>query len=101
MTPILTSGLAPADVRAALFRALADEPQVRIVDGISHVDGRPAIALRMGYAQEMLFDQQTGQYVGTQGRGTDFPVIPQVGADQPSTTTIVRTAVVDAAPGQD
>ena len=98
VTPILTSGLAPADIRAALFRALADEPQVRIVDGITHVDGRAAIALHMGYAQELLFDRATGQYIGNQSRGTDFPILPQVGPEDPSSTTIVRTDVVDKAP---
>jgi RNA polymerase sigma-70 factor (ECF subfamily) len=102
VTPVLTSGLAPADIRAALFRALANEPQVRIVDGVTHVDGKAAIALRMGYALEMLFDQDTGQYIGNQYRGTDFPTIPGViGPDDPTSITTVRTDVVDAAPGQD
>lgn len=101
VTPVLTSGLAPADLRAALFRALAKEPQVQIVDGLTHVDGRPAVALRMGYAQEMLFDRATGQYIGNQSRSTDFPVIPGVDADDPTSITLVRTDVVDDAPGQD
>jgi hypothetical protein len=94
--------LAPADIRAGLFRALAKEPQVRIVDGVTHVDGKAAIALRMGYALEMLFDQDTGQYIGNQYRGTDFPTIPGVvGPDDPTSITTVRTDVVDSAPGRD
>jgi hypothetical protein len=102
VTPVLTSGLAPADIRAALFRALADEPQVRIVGGVTHVDGKAAIALRMGYAQELLFDQTTGQYIGHQGRSTDFPTIPGVvGPEDPTSVTLVRTDVVDTAPGHD
>jgi len=101
VTPVLTSGLAPADVRAAVFRALAKEPQVRIVGGVTRVDGKAVVALRMGYAQELLFDQETGQYVGHQSRNPGFPVIPGVGADDPTSITTVTTDVVDAAPGQD
>ncbi len=98
VTPVLTSGLAPADIRAALFRALAKEPQVRIVDGATHVDGRPVITLRMGNVHEMLFDRSTGQYVGNQWRSTNFPVVPGVDADDPTWITVVRTDVVDSAP---
>jgi len=101
VTPVLTSGLAPADIRAALFRALAKEPQVRIVGGVTQVDGKTAIALRMGYAQELLFDQKTGQYIGHQSRDADFPAIPGVGPDDPTSITTVTTDVVDAAPGRD
>ncbi|KQV75256.1 hypothetical protein ASC61_09715 [Aeromicrobium sp. Root344] len=101
VTPVLTSGFAPADIRAALFRALAKEPQVRIVGGVTHVDGKAAIALRMGYAQELLFDQETGQYIGHQSRNPGFPVIPGVAADDPTSITTVTIDVVDAAPGQD
>ena len=101
VTPILTSGLAPADIRAALFRALAKEPQVRIVDGVTHVDGKAAIALRMGYAQEMLFDRETGQYIGNQSRNPGVPVIPGVGADDPTSITTVTLDVVDSAPKPD
>jgi hypothetical protein len=101
VTPVLTSGLAPADIRAALFRALAKEPQVRIVDGVTHVQGRAAIALRMGYAQELLFDQKTGQYIGHQSRNPGFPVIPGVAADDPTSVTTVTTDVVDSAPRRD
>ena len=102
VSPVLTSGLAPADIRAALFRALAKEPQVRIVDGITHVNGKDAIALRMGYALEMLFDRDTGQYIGNQYRGTDFPIIPGVvGPDDPTSVTTVTLDVVDSAPKPD
>ena len=98
VTPLLTSGLAPADIRAAVFRALAKEPQVRIVDGATHVDGRPVITLRIGQAHELLFDRSTGQYVGNQSRDTYFPVIPGVDADDPTSITLVTTDVVDQAP---
>lgn len=101
VSPVLTSGLAPADIRAALFLALAKEPQVRIVDGATHADGRPVITVRIGYDHEMLFDRSTGQYVGNQWRSTDFPVIPGVDTDDPTSITLVRTDVVDDAPGQD
>ena len=101
VTPVLTSGLAPADIRAALFRALAKEAQVRIVGGIRHVDGKAAVALRMGYAQELLFDRETGQYIGNQSRNPGFPVIPGVDADDPTSVTTVTLDVVDSAPGQD
>lgn len=101
VTPVLTSGLAPADIRAALFRALSTEPQVRIVGGVTHVDGKAAIALRMGYAQELLFDQKTGQYIGNQSRNPGFPVIPGVDADDPTSVTTFHVDVVDSAPKPD
>ena len=99
---MLTSGVAPADIRAALFRALAKEPQVRIVDGVTHVDGKAAIALRMGYAQELLFDQKTGQYIGNQSRN---PGIPGHSRRRTPTTRPrsppSRLDVVDSAPKPD
>lgn len=101
VTPVLTSGLAPADIRAALFRALAKEPQVQIVDGATHADGRPVITVRIGYDHELLFDKVTGQYVGNQSRSEGFPVVPGVDADDPTSVTLVRTDVVDRAPEVD
>lgn len=98
--PVLTSGVAPADIRAAIFEALANEPQVRIVGGVSHVDGQLAVGIRMGPNQQMLFSQRTGQYLGTRGKESDpMPGLP-VGP-YPTNITTFHVDVVDRAPGQD
>ncbi len=54
-----------------------------------------------GYAQELLFDQKTGQYIGDQSRNPDFPIIPGVAAGDPTSVTTVTTDVVDSAPKPD
>ncbi|VXB55200.1 hypothetical protein [Aeromicrobium sp. 9AM] len=101
--PVLTSGVAPADIRAALFRALAKEPKVRIADDAPVIDGRRTFALHLGYT-ELLFDRATGQYVGRQSipdPSDDEPRVPGLGANDPVSVTTFHVDVVDAAPGQD
>lgn len=101
--PVLTSGVAPADIRAALFRALAKEPKVRIADEAPVIDGRRTFALHIGYT-ELLFDRATAQYVGRQSipdPADDEPRVPGLGAQEPVTITTFHVDVVDSAPGQD
>ena len=101
--PVLTSGVAPADIRAALFRALAKEPKVRIAHNAPVIDGRQTFALHIGYT-ELLFDRDTAQYVGRQSipdPADDEPAVPGLGADEPVWVTTFHVDVVDSAPGQD
>jgi hypothetical protein len=58
----------PPEVKAAMFRYLADEPGMTLNPDAVNLDGRPAIGLgriEEGYlSQELLFDKQTYALVG-------------------------------------
>ncbi|KRC65994.1 hypothetical protein ASE12_15255 [Aeromicrobium sp. Root236] len=101
--PVLTSGVAPADIRAALFRALAKEPKVRISDDAPVLDGRQTFALHIGYS-DLLFDKETAQYAGRQeipDPADGEPRVPGLGPHEPQSVTTFHVDVVDTAPGQD
>jgi hypothetical protein len=101
--PVLKSGVAPADIRAAIFRALAREPQVKIATGVPPIDGQPAVGIRMGRTEQLLFSKSTGQYVGTRSDPPDedsepMPGLP--GGPYPTSIETFHVDVVDSAPGQ-
>ncbi|MEU0555313.1 hypothetical protein [Dactylosporangium sp. NPDC006015] len=58
----------PPNVQAAIFRHLAQAPGMTINPDAVNIDGRPAVGLGRiveGYlSQELLFDQQTYQFIG-------------------------------------
>ncbi|TDV53952.1 CU044_5270 family protein [Actinophytocola oryzae] len=64
----LRSGLVPSDLRAALYRALALVPGIRITDDLANLDGREGVAFG-GKGTEIIIDPATGQYIGF--RSTD------------------------------
>jgi hypothetical protein len=65
---VLRSGLVPADLRAALYRAAAWIPGVRLVDRTANLDGRPGVAVGRGNPggarDEIIFDREAGQFIG-------------------------------------
>ncbi|MCW2767251.1 MAG: hypothetical protein JWO11_3210 [Nocardioides sp.] len=98
---VLRSGIAPADIRAALFEALAATPGMDVVDGVANLDGRRGVAI--GYRDsnwQMVFDRATGLYIGERATSPDFPDVPGLDEDKTTWLTSVRTDVVDEAPGQ-
>ncbi|MDX6276074.1 MAG: hypothetical protein QOJ72_202 [Nocardioidaceae bacterium] len=101
--PVLTSGVAPADVRAAIFRALAKEPQVKIASGVTPIDGQQAVGIRIGLDEQLLFSKSTGQYLGTRSDPPDEDSEPMPGAPggpYPPSIETFHVDVVDSAPGQ-
>ena len=101
--PVLKSGVAPADIRAAIFRALAEEPQVKIASGVTPIDGQQAVGIRMGLNEQLLFSKQTGQYLGTRSDPPDedsepMPGVP--GGPYPPSIETFHVDVVDRAPGE-
>jgi hypothetical protein len=63
----LRSGLLPADLRAALYRALALVPALRVTENVANLDGRQGTALGMdtdGDRHDIVIDVQTGQFIG-------------------------------------
>ena len=100
--PVLTSGVAPADIRAAIFRALAREPQVRIAGRVPAVDGQQAVGIRIGLDEQLLFSRSTGQYLGTRSDppNEDSEAMPGApGGPYPKSIETFHVEVVDSAPG--
>lgn len=103
---ILGSGVAPADLRAALYRTLAMTPGIEITEQVANLDGNKGTAFgitRKGQRQEVIIDPTTGQYIGsrfsyvynqqqTDTSGSDAPVSsstvpPSTLTKDPSTLT--------------
>lgn len=99
---VLRSGVAPADIRAALFKALAARPEMKVVDDVANLDGHRGVALQYrGSHWQMLFDRATGQYIGERATSPDYPNVPGLDADKTTWLSTVRTEVVDSAPHAD
>ncbi|WP_262847933.1 CU044_5270 family protein [Mumia quercus] len=97
----LRSGLAPAAFRARLFEALATVPGVHVQENVRTLDGK--IGVGIGYSSRasswrMVFDKQTGRYIGEWAREGDLGGLTP---GEPSFVTSVRTDVVDSAPAPD
>ncbi|PZE75811.1 CU044_5270 family protein [Curtobacterium sp. MCBD17_019] len=101
----LRSGLAPADLRAALYKAAAGIPGVVLTDRQANLEGRTGVAI--GYAQgngdqqELIIDPSTGLLIGerevvTGGAAASW----KVPDGTPIGWTAVTTSVVDAAPAR-
>lgn len=96
---ILRSALAPADVRAALFRGLAELPGMVVTEGVATLDGRTGTALgTAGSTWQMVFDSRTGAYIGERSTDPDFPMVDGLDADRTTFLTTARLEVVDRAP---
>jgi hypothetical protein len=64
---MLHTGLAPADLRAALYRMLGMVPGLRITEKVANLDGREGIAFGVARGDQRLdviIDPATGQYIG-------------------------------------
>lgn len=98
----LRTGVIPADLRAALYKAAALIPGVTIVDRQATLDGRTGIAIgipKQDVRQEIIIDPATGLLIGERTvllESTEH--IPAVPAGTAISWTSVRTSVVDAAP---
>ena len=96
------AGVAPADVRAALYEAAAGIPGVEITEQVANLEGSTGISIgRVESAdnsrQDLIIDRQTGALIGERevalkDEGWGFP------AGTTTSFTAVRTSVVDSAP---
>ncbi|HVQ90951.1 MAG TPA: CU044_5270 family protein [Mycobacteriales bacterium] len=93
----LSTGIAPADLRAALYRAAVKIPGIKLVSATANIDGRKGIAIGrlepFGYLrQEILFDATGGQFIGAREvvvhSNADVAHLP-VGATYSSTAVTV------------
>lgn len=97
---LLRTGLVPADLRAALYKAAAMIPGVTIMEGQANLDGRTGVAIGRTEGtltrQEIIIDPKTGQLIGEREVLTkDYGVMP---AGTPFAWTAVETSVSDTAP---
>jgi hypothetical protein len=92
---ILRSGLVPADLRAALYRALAKVPDLQITEQVANLDGRKGTAYGIsakGQRHDIIIDPTTGQFIGEREITEDaFDDVP---AGTVMSYTSVSTAVV-------
>ncbi|MET0237789.1 MAG: CU044_5270 family protein [Kibdelosporangium sp.] len=94
----LRSGLVPADLRTALYRALAKLPGLEITDRSANLDGRTGIAFGMADGRvrhEIIIDPQTGGFIGE--RRTTIRDADGIKAGTVISHTSVSTAVVGEA----
>jgi hypothetical protein len=101
ITAALRTGVIPADLRAAFYKAAALIPGVTVVDKQATIDGRTGIAIGIpspdgGSRQETIIDSTTGLMIGERNvLLKDYPGFP---AGTVMTWTSVRTSVVNTAP---
>jgi hypothetical protein len=97
----LRSGIVPADLRAALYRAAALIPGVEIVEKQATLDGRTGVAIGRvetgsDTRQDIIIDPATGLLIG------ERQVQLKAGNGYPAGTTVsftsIATSVVDQAP---
>ncbi|MBT2530725.1 CU044_5270 family protein [Arthrobacter sp. ISL-48] len=97
----LRTGVVPADLRAALYKAAALITGVIVADKQATVDGRTGIAIGMdipggGSRQDIIIDPTSGLVIGERDiLVKDYPGEP---AGTVMSWTSVRTSVVDSAP---
>lgn len=66
---VLRGGLLPADVRSALYRALALLPGLVVTEKAANLDGRTGVAYgivdkELGSRQDIIVDPRTGEFIG-------------------------------------
>jgi hypothetical protein len=93
---VLRSGLVPADLRAALYRALAKVPGLEITEQVANLNGQKGTSYGIvdnGERSDLIIDPATGQFIGERTIAIDaFESIP---AGTVMEYTSVTTAVVD------
>lgn len=93
---LLKTGLVPADLRAALYQALAGLPGLEITDRQANLDGRVGMALGMQDGQsrqDIIIDPATGSFIGERQVLTDDMDGAPAGTALSSTS--LTTAVVN------
>jgi RNA polymerase sigma-70 factor (ECF subfamily) len=96
----LRSGLAPADLRAALYRAAALIPGVKVTHAQATLNGRTGIAIGHleggSIMQEIIVDPDTGLLIGEQS--VTLKKMGEIPAGGLLGSTSIETSVVNSAP---
>jgi len=99
----LRQGTAPADLRAALFRAAAMIPGVTVTEERAELDGSVGVAVgrfesKNGLRIELVFDPATGQLIGEREVAVDGYPEQLVKPGDVYRSSTVRMSVTDRAP---
>lgn len=97
----LRTGVLPADLRAAMYKAAALIPGVVVADKQATLDGRQGVALGVYWAggkfrEDIIVDPVTGLMIGE--RTVYLVAEGGIPANTATSWTAVKTSVVDAAP---
>lgn len=97
----LRTGVIPADVRAALYKAAALIPGVTVVDKQATLNGKTGVAIGIqspdgGARQEIIIDPATGLMIGE--RDVSLKATADFPAGTATAWTAVQTSVVNSAP---
>ena len=97
----LRTGVVPADLRAALYKAAALIPGVTVVDKQATLNGKTGVALGIqspdgGGRQEIIIDPVTGLMIGE--RNVSLKATADFPAGTATSWTSVQTSVVNSAP---
>lgn len=98
---LLRTGIVPADLRAALYKAAAMIPGVTITEGQANLNGQTGVAIghtdSSGFgSKEIIIDPRTGQLIGEREvLNQAYQVIP---AGTAIAWTAIETSVSDTAP---
>jgi RNA polymerase sigma-70 factor (ECF subfamily) len=101
VTELLSTGLVPADLQAAMYNALALLPDLVVTHGQVALDGRSGTALGLkatsdDYSTEIIVDDTTGTYIGHRElQGTAVGGVP---AGTVASSSSVRISVTSEAP---
>ncbi|MDJ0318656.1 CU044_5270 family protein [Arthrobacter antibioticus] len=98
---LLRTGLVPADLRAALYKAASLIPGVSVTDNQATLDGQRGVAIgrvegASNVRQDIIIDSATGQLIGE--RQVALEAMGSVPAGATIGWTTIRTTVVDSAP---
>jgi len=98
---LLRTGMVPADLRAALYKAAALIPGVSVTDNQATLDGQTGIAIGRveevsHMRQDIIIDPATGQLIGERSVLTE--ALGEIPAGTAVGWTTIRTTVVDSAP---
>ncbi|WP_410631491.1 CU044_5270 family protein [Amycolatopsis sp. cmx-4-83] len=102
---LLKTGVVPADLKEAVYRAVAKIPGLKITAQVANLDGRKGVALGVtppdgGYLYEIIVDCDTGEFIGertTQLTPGGDAGIEGIKANTVSAYSSVRTAITDQA----
>ena len=97
----LRTGVIPADLRAALYKAAALIPGVTVVERQATLDGRRGVAIGMEAPDgsgrvDIIIDPTTGLLIGE--RNVSLKATADIPAGTATSWTSVQTSVVDSAP---
>jgi hypothetical protein len=105
---VLSSGIAPADLRAALYQAARKIPGLKLLDGAVNLDGSSGRAVSHeahGFRTELIIAPGTGRFIGqrtvavqTAPTSKDGQVLKDVVTGDVRNWTAVTTQIVKSAP---